>query len=580
MKKYFAFFGTLVFALAFSIVFSGCKPLDMPTLSYTLTYYGNGSDGGTVPTDTSKYIVGTQATALDNIGNLTNGSKEFFSWNTKPDGTGTWYPAGARITMSSHVKLYASWQDPLVAGERNFWAMKVTDNTWYTVKAKIIGESAHSIVYADVTQTGITESNGAEIAAKYESAIYTQITGAFGDIYDVDKNGKVIFLLLDIIDGYTGSGGYVAGYFQGYQMYSKAAAPYSNAADMLYMDTNPGFNPVNANAMQSFYSTMAHELQHLIEFSQTVIKGKSEKDVWINEGLSTGAEYIYGNGTGSPAQQTSRINYFNSDPEDTIVYGNNFFVWDGWWEMPSHGGDVLADYATAYLFFQWLRIHADNDTGIYKEIIASPYADYRAVTYPANLRTSIISSSTDWDNLLSSWMIANARKDSSGVYGYKGQITPMITYFNLATPVTTYEFAPGEGIYSLFAGGHTSLSASSVPSGQPHIKYAGIPSTGTTIGRTAPYTGELLLTYNANTDTGGGYELGVILNHQNSGSTTNGLMNLRNMAIAPTEPLPTSYPIDVHFKPDGTVSDSPHAGTSVPTKKGTSVKKLVPLDKE
>ncbi|GHU94100.1 hypothetical protein FACS189479_06410 [Spirochaetia bacterium] len=550
--------------VAILLVFTGCD-LDDPTppVKYTLTYNGNGSTGGIVPVDSAQYTSGQTVTVIGNTGSLIKTGKMFASWNTREDGKGAWYPADAQITMFSNVTLYAVWRNPLGADEKNFWAMRVDgSDTWYSLTAKKLAEGTHCIVYADVT-TNITAANGQVIAAQYDSNIHKQITGIFGDIEDVDENNKVIFLMLDIVDGYTGSGGYVAGYFQGYQMYSQlTGALYSNEADMLYMDTNPGFNIDKADVMQNFYSTMAHELQHLIEFSQTVAKNKAEKDLWINEGLSTAAEYIYGAGTGSPAQQTSRIDYFNAGVDSsgnpsTIRYGNNFFVWNGYWEEPEHGGDVLADYATAYLFFQWLRIHAGNGTGIYKDIIASTYGDYRAVTDAASSR--IDSRLSTWGKLLGNWLSANYVNNPTGLLGYKGQIDTKTYLFPNSR--TSWVLSPGEGVFSRISGG--SVSTSGFASGS-HIYYVGI---GSSIDETGPsYTGTYLLTFNANSDKGGADENGKLAAGVVSGPRASVQMSLNgNAEPAITAPLPTSYPIDVHFGPDGTVSPgSPRAGTGKP----------------
>jgi hypothetical protein len=345
----------------------------------------------------------------------------------------------------------------------------------------------------------------------------------------VDGDGKVILLLLDIIDGYTGSGGYVGGYFHGYHMFeANAGFPYSNEADMLFLDVNPA-----TAGSESFYSTIAHELQHLINFSHTYMKDGREQEIWINEGLSAAAEYIYGDGA-QPAQQTLRIDYFNADPRyhpgNTIYMGNNFFVWDGYWERET--GDVLANYATAYLFFQWLRIHASDDVGIYKKIVDSTHRDYRAVTGAA--ASSIDGQFSVWDTLLSTWMIANAFNDDSGHYGYKEEIATTIYYVD--TGKASWPFSPGEGIFSrLDNNGPVDYRAGS----GSHIRYAGL--VDPSVNRTPPFTGDLLLTYNANTDSSGPDELGFCAVTLDGSGGPMSLKSGRNMA--PAEPLPESYPV-------------------------------------
>ncbi|GHV75843.1 hypothetical protein AGMMS49942_06640 [Spirochaetia bacterium] len=523
-----------------------------PAANYTFSYDGNGSDGGTVPAGPATYAFSQTVTVLGNTGSLVKTGKVFDGWNTNAAGTGTWYRPGDTLYLSADKTLFASWVN---TDEKHFWASRITDSSWYLLTAQQLAEGTHCIVYADIT-AGITPTMGAAVAAKYDTYIHNQITDAFGDIEDVDGNGKVIILMLDIIDGYTGSGGYSAGYFQGYQMYQRSVIrPYSNEADMLYMDTYPGFNPGN---QQNFYSTIAHELQHLIEFSQLEAKSKAAKDLWINEGLSTAAEYIYGTGTGSPAHQQARIDYFNAgfapngNPKTSIPMGNNFFVWDGYWEQEY--GDVLADYATAYLFFQWLRIHA-NDIAIYKDIIASPYGDYKAVIFPASSR--IDSSLSSWGTLLRSWLLANYVKDAAGLLGYKGEINTTTwpfppAWLNFPSSQQTY-LSPGEGVYS-------TISSSISPSSGGNIKYAGINSG--TVSTTGTYTGTLL-TFNANSNKAGSDEIGKIAANVVSGPYASVQMSLNGIAASViTAPLPTSYPIDVHFGPDGTLSpDSPRVGT-------------------
>jgi uncharacterized repeat protein (TIGR02543 family) len=81
-----------------------------PATSYTLTYNGNGSTGGALPSSSgTSYFAGSPANIVGNTGNLTNGSLVFYGWNTATDGTGTSYPAGSNITMNANKTLYAQW---------------------------------------------------------------------------------------------------------------------------------------------------------------------------------------------------------------------------------------------------------------------------------------------------------------------------------------------------------------------------------------------------------------------------------------------------------------------------------------
>jgi uncharacterized repeat protein (TIGR02543 family) len=74
---------------------------------YTLTYDPNGGSG-TAPASPTSYSAGSPANILGNTG-YTNGSLIFNGWNTATDGSGTSYPAGSKITMTSNTTLYAQW---------------------------------------------------------------------------------------------------------------------------------------------------------------------------------------------------------------------------------------------------------------------------------------------------------------------------------------------------------------------------------------------------------------------------------------------------------------------------------------
>jgi uncharacterized repeat protein (TIGR02543 family) len=78
--------------------------------AHTVTYNGNGSTSGTVPTDSNLYAPNATVTVLSNSGSLAKTGYTFAGWNTVANGSGTTYAPNQTFTMgSSNVTLYALW---------------------------------------------------------------------------------------------------------------------------------------------------------------------------------------------------------------------------------------------------------------------------------------------------------------------------------------------------------------------------------------------------------------------------------------------------------------------------------------
>lgn|GEM_PF-1757836 len=106
----------------------------------------------------------------------------------------------------------------------------------------------------------------------------------FGEPPDIDNNGKVFILLIDVRDNYDpeDGGSYIAGYFDPADQQSA----YGNHSDILYIDTNPGLQ--SGNFLHTMM-TAAHELQHLLHYA-----ADKDESVWINEGLSEVTAHLFG----------------------------------------------------------------------------------------------------------------------------------------------------------------------------------------------------------------------------------------------------------------------------------------------
>jgi uncharacterized repeat protein (TIGR02543 family) len=107
--------GTTTITAATTANGSYCASTESYTLtvnpnSHTITYNGNGNNGGNPPVDLlSPYAINALVTVLGNSGGLTKVCSEFIGWNTAANGSGTPYTEGANFTINSDVTLYAQW---------------------------------------------------------------------------------------------------------------------------------------------------------------------------------------------------------------------------------------------------------------------------------------------------------------------------------------------------------------------------------------------------------------------------------------------------------------------------------------
>lgn len=88
---------------------SNSATITVPALpSYTVTYSGNGSTGGSTASQTKYY--GKSLTLRSN--GFTRTNYVFKNWNTNSAGTGTAYASGANYTGNAALTLYAQWYAP------------------------------------------------------------------------------------------------------------------------------------------------------------------------------------------------------------------------------------------------------------------------------------------------------------------------------------------------------------------------------------------------------------------------------------------------------------------------------------
>jgi len=393
----------------------------------------------------------------------------------------------------------------------NFWAVNAKTSSVYRVDAELLAEGEYCNVW--VEKGTVNAERAQQVADEYDNNIYQKMIDNFSliikedeesynimDIADLlcDEDEKLCILLLNIKDWYNGTSNlsYVAGYFWPHNF---SNSKYSNKRDMIYIDTYPGMyipekwtcrlcgKEENNDRLCSkcgelvptiseAFCTLAHEMQHLMNYTTTLwsrqitktnkdgeeeITGFNYMDLWIDEGLAAAAEWVY-----SGKYSQDRIAWFNNNGAfeknkagelvrtmtGKIDKGNNFFVWENYDDEKQYYA-IMDDYATVSIFFQWLRLQGNN-LNIYRDIITSDYWDYKAVvkamtTYYYDSNNTAMKNS--WNTLFEAWLAANYINDTTGVYGYMGE--PFLSTIRVPPSAVTntnpvVSLAPGEAVYS------------------------------------------------------------------------------------------------------------------------------------
>lgn len=205
---------------------------------------------------------------------------------------------------------------------------------------------------------------------------YDRMTNIYGGHSDVDGNGKIIILLMQI--NAEGKNGSTLAYFNPNDMYN------GNYGEILYMDIDK-VNDKTDNAI----GTLIHEFQHLINYSHYLNGERRAMDSWLNEALSESTSVLFNKATAK-----SRIEEFNNITNKYYC----FYTWD----LPASYGFV--NYPSASIFMHWLYNKNGSNSKIFKEIAQSSQPlEYMKVLTAAK-ECGIISNTNTWEDLLFSWM--------------------------------------------------------------------------------------------------------------------------------------------------------------------------------
>lgn len=292
-----------------------------------------------------------------------------------------------------------------VGSTKLFWTYNFETEMYTTITATLKSSGTYSNVWVNTSDYNMSITDANKLTSEFDSRIYPKITQAFAFPSDVDKNSKTDILCYDIKDGFSGSGGYIAGYFDPTDLYPFDILDnqFTNKMEVFYIDVYPSMNVGTTKDVSAAYETIAHEFQHMVNYNQNVFIEQNtdgDMDIWLQEAFSEAASQIY-----SGRVSTERIDYYNSS--SSIANGFSLIVWEG----------ELENYSLAYLFSQYLKEQVGIGDLVFKEIMIDTNNNYMAVE---NVVRKYINPNMTFGQFMTAFRAALFLKRRTGLYGFKG----------------------------------------------------------------------------------------------------------------------------------------------------------------
>jgi uncharacterized protein (TIGR02145 family)/uncharacterized repeat protein (TIGR02543 family) len=329
--------------------------------TYTVTYNGNNSTGGAVPTDVNTYTQGATVTVFGNTGSLAKTGYSFANWNTAAAGTGTTYAAGATFPIgATNVTLYAQWTliptyTVTYNGNGNTGGVIPTDANTYTQGSAV----------TVLGNTGSLVKTGSTFAGWNTAADGTGITRATGETFTMVAANVILYAKWTSVYTVTYNGNGNTG----------GSAPtdantYNNGVTVTVLDnignltkSNYTFEGWNTNTagtgtQRTPGSTFA------IGSTNVVLYAKWTPNTYIVTFDGQGATVAPNPATSNVTTPASTVGSLPTPPAKTG------YVFDGWWTATNGGGTAFttgtAVTVNITVFAKW--IIKDKDGNVYTEV--------------------------------------------------------------------------------------------------------------------------------------------------------------------------------------------------------------------
>ena len=286
-----------------------------------------------------------------------------------------------------------------IGTQRTFFVPDFRSMQQYTVSAVLRGIGSFCYIFVEEAEwnTRVTAETIASMVRAFDVAtpadpqqgIYSTLTEFFGLPPDIDENGRIILLFLNIQDA-NHTSQYTAGFFNPTdQSRGVLRTPgfrgfpiRSNEADMLYIDTQP-LNPNSEVA----HNVIAHEFLHLIHW-----RHDPHEATWVDEGCAGYASFLCGYSV------LEHVDAFEKTPSVSLI------AW------PETDTNALPHYGAAFLWMLYLH-EQHGGTETLTEIVRNRGTSLTGIADALALRgiTRKVS------NIFIDWKLANYLSDYHAV---------------------------------------------------------------------------------------------------------------------------------------------------------------------
>ena len=185
-----------------------------------------------------------------------------------------------------------------------------------TIQAKCVAVGTHCYIYIENDlKDMLSQADANAVAKTFDTFIYAKVQDWIGSEFQpgLDRDNRITILFHDV--GMNASGQDYGGYFSPIDLHPTHAT--SNRRDMLYMD----IFQFKERARHTFYSSLAHEFAHLINWYQN---GGTTDQRWLEEGIASFVEWgVYRN------VHTLFVDRFLATPSMSLTTANTNDVYYG-----------------------------------------------------------------------------------------------------------------------------------------------------------------------------------------------------------------------------------------------------------